>query len=84
MRCPSLVKDQGKHRGLKSYFETVFPKMSSDYALSSAGPRIRGVKVGSAAFYLRLVWRLATGWARKGVLSCLMLAPRVAAPGRLC
>ncbi len=33
MRCPSLVKDQAKQLGVKSYFETVFPKMSSDYAL---------------------------------------------------
>ncbi len=36
MRCPSLVTDQAKQLGVKNYFETVFPKMSSDYALGSS------------------------------------------------
>ncbi len=41
MRCPSRVKDQAKQLGVKSYFETVFPKMSSDYALALDAPNNR-------------------------------------------
>ncbi len=49
MRCPSLVKDQGQTAGVKSYFETVFPKMSSDYALDSVSLDERGYSFCSSS-----------------------------------